>query len=291
MDYLVHVLVLIAIYAILAISLNLAAGYTGLLSLAHAAFYGVGAYSVALLTVRLDTSFLLALAAGALAAGLLGAVVALPSLRLHDDYFVLATFAFQIIVFSILNNWLAVTGGPLGVAGIPRPSLAGFRIASRADFLPLVLIVALAVAVIAYRLGAAPFGRVLKAIREDEIVAQALGKNVVAYKIIVLVVGAGMAAVAGGLYAAYVSFVDPSSFTVLESIFILSLVIVGGAGSFWGPIVGAALLVAMPEGLRFLGFPIAWAANLREILYGVLLVAFMLWRPQGILGLYRFTRS
>jgi branched-chain amino acid transport system permease protein len=129
---------------------------------------------------------------------------------------------------------------------------------------------------------------VLKAIREDEVFAQAAGKNVAAYKVLIFVIGAGMAAIAGVMYAYYISFIDPTSFTVMESIFILSIVIIGGAGSLWGPVIGAVVLVLLPELLRFIGLPISVAANVRQILYGGLLVAFMMWRPHGFLGKYAF---
>jgi branched-chain amino acid transport system permease protein len=121
--------------------------------------------------------------------------------------------------------------------------------------------------------------------------AQASGKNVAAYKVQVFMLGAGLASVAGVLYAHYISFIDPTSFTVMESIFIISIVIIGGAGSLWGPVIGAVVLVTVPEALRFIGLPSAVAANLRQILYGGLLVAFMMWRPQGLLGEYAFQKE
>ena len=126
------------------------------------------------------------------------------------------------------------------------------------------------------------------AIREDEVFAEAAGKNVAAYKVLTFVIGAGMAAVAGVMYAYYISFIDPTRFTVMESIFIISIVIIGGAGSLWGPVVGAVVLVILPEFLRFIGLPSSVAANVRQILYGGLLVAFMLWQPRGLLGKYAF---
>jgi len=138
------------------------------------------------------------------------------------------------------------------------------------------------------RIVLSPFGRVLKAIREDEIFAKASGKNVAAYKVIVFVTGAGMAAMAGVIYAYYISFIDPTSFTVMESIFIISIVIIGGAGSLLGPIVGATVLIVLPELLRLMGLPSSLAANLRQIIYGALLVICMIWKPTGFLGKYSF---
>lgn len=288
MEYLLHILILIGIYTILSVSLNLIAGYTGLLSIAHAAFYGVGAYVVAIMALKLHSPFLVNMICAVLLSSLLGALVGIPSLRIRDDYFVIATFAFQVIMFSILNNWVSFTGGPMGLPGIPQPTILGLEISSNIGFLALVGIMCALTLWISSRIVHSPFGRVLKAIREDEVFAQAAGKNIASYKILVFVIGAGMAAVAGVMYAHYISFIDPTSFTVMESIFIISIVIIGGAGSLWGPVTGAVVLVLLPELLRFVGLPSSVAANLRQIIYGGLLVAFMMWRPKGLLGEYAF---
>jgi len=291
MEYLLHILILIGIYTILSVSLNVIAGYTGLLSIAHAAFYGVGAYVAALMALSLHSPFLVNLVCAVILSGLLGALVGVPSLRIRDDYFVIATFAFQVITFSVLNNWVSFTGGPMGLAGIPHPAVFGVTISSSLGFLLLVGFFCALVLWITGRIVRSPLGRVLKAIREDEVFAQAAGKNVAAYKVLVFVVGAGMAAVAGVVYAHYVSFIDPTSFTVMESIFILAIVIIGGAGSLRGPVLGAVVLVVLPELLRFVGMPSAVAANVRQIIYGGLLVAMMMWRPQGLLGEYAFRKG
>ncbi|MCE7944638.1 branched-chain amino acid ABC transporter permease [candidate division KSB1 bacterium] len=286
MAYLLHILILINIYIIIAISLNLIAGYTGILSIAHAAFYGVGAYVAALFAVNFGTPFLLNLIIAMAMAGAVAAVVAFPSLRIHDDYLVIATFGFQMILFSIFNNWVGLTRGPLGIPGIPQPNIFGFAITSHVEYLALSGVCALAVYFFAKRVIESPFGRVLKAIREDEIFTQALGKNVTRYKILVFVMGGALVAIAGALYAHYVTFIDPTSFTILESIFMISIVIVGGAGSLKGSVVGAAVLIVLPEMLRFLGMPNAIAANMRQIIYGALLVVMMIFRPKGLVGEY-----
>ena len=288
MEYLLHILILIGIYVILSVSLNLIVGFAGLLSIAHAAFYGVGAYAAALLALNLNSPFLINILCAIVLSAMLGVLVGLPSLRILDDYFVIATFAFQIITFSILNNWVSFTGGPMGLPGIPQPVIFGIKISSHIDFLVLTGIFCALSLWLCYRIVQSPFGRVLKSIREDEVFARASGKNIDAYKVLVFVIGAGMAAVAGVIYAYYISFIDPTSFTVMESIFIISIVIIGGAGSLWGPVAGAVVLVVLPEVLRFIGLPSSVAANLRQIIYGGLLVAFMLWRPQGLLGEYAF---
>jgi branched-chain amino acid transport system permease protein len=286
MAYFLHILILINIYIIIAISLNLIAGYTGILSIAHAAFYGVGAYVAALLAVNYETPFLLNLIAAMAVSGIVAALVAFPSLRIHDDYLVIATFGFQMILFSIFNNWVSLTRGPLGIPGIPQPDIFGWHISSHIEFVLLTGVLAAMVYWLARRLVESPFGRVLKAIREDEIFAQSLGKNVTRYKILVFVIGGALSAIAGALYAHYVTFIDPTSFTILESIFMISIVIVGGAGSLLGSVVGAAVLIIIPEMLRFLGMPNAIAANMRQIFYGALLVIMMMFRPRGLVGEY-----
>lgn len=291
MDYILHIAILIGIYLILSTSLNLISGYTGMISIAHAAFYGVGAYVAALMALNTHSPFLVNIVCAVVLCGLLGALVGIPSLRIRDDYFVIATFAFQVITFSVLNNWVSFTGGPMGLPGIPQPTIFGLQISSHFGFLILVAPFCALTLWITHRIVRSPFGRVLKAIREDEVFAQAAGKNIAAFKVLVFVIGAGMAAVAGVMYAHYISFIDPTSFTVMESIFIISIVIIGGAGSMWGPVVGAVALVVLPEILRFIGLPSSVAANMRQILYGGLLVAFMMWRPNGLIGEFSFRKG
>lgn len=290
MEYLIHILILIGIYTILSVSLNLIVGYSGLLSIAHAAFYGVGAYVAALLALKLHSPFLHNIICAIILSGLLGAMVGLPSLRIRDDYFAIATFAFQVITFSIMNNWVSFTGGPMGLPGIPQPTIFGVEINTHYGFLAVVFLLCIIVLWISHKIVNSPFGRVLKSIREDEVFAQALGKNVAFSKVLIFVIGAGMASVAGVMYAYYISFIDPTSFTVIESIFIISIVIIGGAGNIWGSVLAAAVLVILPEALRFLGMPSAIAANMRQIIYGALLVILMLFRPQGFIGEYSFRK-
>ena len=288
MEYLLHIAILIGVYLILAESLNLIAGYTGMLSIAHAAFYGVGAYVAALMASKLNSPFAVNVICAMIICGLLGGLLGIPSLRIKGHYFVIATFAFQVIAFSVLNNWVSFTGGPMGLPGIPQPVICGWKISSNIEFLLLVGFFAVLTVWICHRIVKSPFGRVLMAIREDEVFALAAGKNVAVYKVVVFIVGSGMAAIAGALYAHYISFIDPTSFTVMESIFIISIVIIGGAGSLWGPVIGAVVLVMLPEALRFIGLPSSLAANIRQVLYGGLLVAFMMWRPQGLVGKFGF---
>ncbi|MCX6344591.1 MAG: branched-chain amino acid ABC transporter permease [Armatimonadetes bacterium] len=291
MDYFYHILVVVCIYAVLANSLNLLTGYTGLLSLAHAAFFGIGAYSAGLLALNAHMPFFVCILCAMVVAGILGLMVGLPSLRVRDDYLAITTFAFQILAFGCLNNWVSLTGGPQGLNGIPRPAIFGIVIASNAQFLVLTACVCSFTYWVVARIVRSPFGRVLKAIREDEIFAQSLGKNVAKYKLTVFVISSCLAALIGAVYAFYIVSIDPTGFTVMESIFIVSILIIGGAGSLWGPFVGAVVLVVLPEVLRQVGLPEALAANSRQILYGILLVTFMMWRPQGLFGEYKLGSS
>jgi len=263
-------------------------GYTGILSIAHASFFGVGAYVVALMALKFQTPFFLNISLAIIASGIFGALVGIPSLRLRGDYFIIATFAFQMIAFSILNNLVTFTGGPMGLPGIPQPNIGGYQVTTQFEFLLLVVFLAGLTYWILNRIVTSPFGRLIKAIREDEVFVQATGRNVSTSKIKVFIISGSLASIAGAFYATYVTFIDPSSFTIMESIFIISIVIIGGAANLKGSIIGSIVLVALPELLRFIGLPNSLAANLRQILYGSLLIIFMLWRPQGFLGEYTF---
>ncbi len=288
MSYLWHILVMINIYAVLAVSLDLAVGYTGLLSLCHAAFYGIGAYASTLLMMKAGLGFLPAMILAIPITAALSYLIGLPSLRLRGDYFVLATLGFQVIVFSILYNWVGLTRGPYGIPGIPIPSVFGLQIDTVFRYFVFSGAIALLCLWLLRRLTSSPFGRLLKAVRDDEVAAAALGKNVPRVKMLAFAIGAAFAAVPGALFAGYMRYIDPTSFTLMEAIFILSIVVIGGAGSFYGAITGAAFLVILPEALRFLQIPDAVAANLRQIIYGLLLILLMRFRPQGFFGEYEF---
>lgn len=288
MNYVIPLLITVFIYWILAQSLNLLAGYTGLLSLAQAAFYGIGAYVSALLMMRAGWSFLAALFAGIVAAMLFSFLIGLPSLRLKGDFFVLATLGFQMIAFAVFNNWTGLTHGPFGISGIPKPQILGLAFQTPGAYLILAVALAALVHLLCWRLAISPFGKTLQAIREDEIATIALGKNVSAYKTSAFVLSAGLAAIGGALFACYITYIDPTSFTLDESIFIILILIVGGAGTLRGPVIGAIILVLLPEILRFMQVPDIVAPNLRQIIYGIVLVVLMRYRPQGLAGKYVF---
>ena len=190
------------------------------------------------MAVHFGAPFVIGVIAGMAVAVIISFVISLPSLGLHHDYFLIATLGFQIILFGIFNNWMEVTHGPMGVPGIPQPVIFGWHVTSHLDFVILTAAFACFVYFVVY-LTSSPFGRVLHAIREDDVFAKAHGKNPLRFKVTTFAVSAALAASAGSLYASYITYIGPTSFTVMESILIVSMVIVGGAGSLWGPLSGA----------------------------------------------------
>ena len=287
MEYLIHILIIAGIYSILATSLNLMVGYTGLPAFGHMAFACAGAYASALLTLKIGLPPSLALVIGACLAAILGFVVGLFSLRFHGDFFALVTFGFGVIVFSVANNWITLTRGPMGIPGIPPLFLTEGKSIGITTLAVVVVLVVLTLLII-LRLVRSPFGRVCQGIRDDELVVECLGRKVDRQKIAVFVIGALFAGLAGGLYAHYASFIDPSSFTPMESIAVLVMVVFGGMGSVSGGFVGACLLVLLPECLRLLGLPGSVAGPVRQILYGCLLILLMVFRPRGLVGRFGF---
>jgi branched-chain amino acid transport system permease protein len=283
--YVVSILTLLLIFAILGLSFNLLVGYSGLFSIAHAAFYGVGAYVAALTARDLGLNFLVATALGMLAAGILSGMLAIPALRVSGDYLVIASFGFQFIIYSAFNN-LEITGAGAGVSRIPRPALFGYVFESGLSMLALAAVFTGLTLALCWRLTTSPFGRVLRAMRDDEVAIQGLGKNITAAKVIVFVISGALAAVAGALYAFTFNYIFPDNFTLAESVFIFTLVIVGGAGTLRGSLVGAVVVVLLPEALRFLTVSETLAAPIRQLAYSVLVIVFLMFRPQGILGEY-----
>ncbi len=288
MEYLLHILVIVCIYSILSMSLDIILGYTGIPALGHAAFSLIGAYTSALLSLNLKISPFIGMICGGILASFLGMIITFPAFRLKGDYLALATFGFGIIVYSIAKNWVSLTRGPMGLPGIPGFKIFGYEIKEVWQYLIFVFIIAVMIYFLLSLLINRPFGRVLKSIREDEIASCALGKNTQFFKLRVFMLGGFFAGVAGSLYAHYITFIDPSSFTVIESLTILLMVIFGGMGTLKGSVIGAFLLIMIPEFLRFVGLPSSIAAPLRQMLYGLILVILMIYRPQGIIGKYRW---
>lgn len=288
MEYFLHILVISGIYIILTLSLNLIVGFTGLPSLGHIAFACVGAYTSSLLALIYGISPWLGLVIGACIASVTGIIVGFAAMRLKGDYLAFATFGLGIIVYAVSKNWVALTRGPMGLPGIPGFTLPGFEIRPVWAYLTLVIVFVFITAFVINRIVHSPFGRILKSIREDELASLSIGKDINKYKLIVFVIGAFFGGIAGSLYAHYITFIDPSSFTPMESITVLLMVVFGGMGSMKGSFLGALVLVIFPEMLRFLGMPSSFAAPLRQMIYGLLLIILMIKRPQGIVGKYRF---
>jgi branched-chain amino acid transport system permease protein len=282
--YVAHYLVMVGIYTILAVSLNLLMGYAGIFSLAHAAVYGIGAYASALVALKLGLGFWGGLVVAAVAGACAAALVGIPSLRVAGDYYIVASFGLQVVILTVFMNWTDLTNGHAGLAGIPRPRVFGLVIDNPFKYVVLSLALAALTYAVCRRLTGSAFGRTLRAVREDEIAAQATGKNVTLVKIVITTISSALGALGGSLYAHYITYINPSSFTLDESIFIMSIVILGGTERLAGPVVGAFILLAVPEALKFLAIPDTVAAPTRQILYGGLLILFMFVRPEGILG-------
>lgn len=282
MEYALHLAIFICFYTLLAQSLNLAAGKTGLISLAHAGFYGIGAYTTALLGLYCGFSFWLNLPIAILLSGAIAFLISLVALRTVEDYFIICTLGIQVIIFSVMNNWMELTRGPLGIPGIPAIQLFGFAIDSKISFLLLSVFFTVIVWWLLNNLCNSGFGKTLTAISEDEIYAQSIGKNVYLSKTIAFTLSALFAAIPGTLYAHYISYIDPTSFTVSESIYILSIVIIGGMGNLTGSFLAATFMVLLPEILRFVGMPDSVAANMRQIIYGIILVVVMMTGKNGV---------
>lgn len=289
MDYLFHIMVLIALYSIFAISLNLELGYTGLYNFGHVAFFGIGAYTSALLSLAgmpVSASMVCAMAL----AGVVGGLLAFPALRLTGDYFGIATLVFAEMVRLFFLNERGLTRGPMGLPGIPRPFWIPEGVAGLPLYLLFCIILSALVFLLVRRLTTSPFGRALKVVREDEHVAQALGKNVFVLKIKSVVIGSVLAGLAGALWAHYVSYISPGDFTLNETILVLLCVVLGGRGTNWGPIMGAFAVVFFGEAVRFLPIPPdfgQFVGPFQGMVYGVILVVMMLKRPEGILPEHR----
>ena len=280
MEYILHLLILIVIYIMLSQSLSLTAGFGGMVSLAHAGFYGIGAYTTALLAVNYHIPFFITLPVAMLICGIIALLLSTIALRTVEDYFIICTLGIQVIVFSLMNNWMSLTNGPLGIPGIPPIIIIGLDFSNKLLFLTLSLLLASIIFYFLRFLINSSFGRTLIALSEDEIYTQSIGKSVYLTKVIAFTVSAIIASIPGVLYAHYISYIDPTSFTVDESIFILSIVIIGGMRKMWGMVIASSFLVLLPEALRFVGLPNSIAANLRQIIYGIILI-FVIFNSSG----------
>jgi branched-chain amino acid transport system permease protein len=283
--YLQNIAVLFCINGILALTLNFIMGYAGIFSLAHAIFFGVGAYVTAYIALNASDSLLLCMGASAAVSAILSMALALPALRVRGEYFVAASLGLQVIGVTIFSEWKSATGGLGGMIGIPRPTLLGYTFNDDLAFLALAVVVLLIMIGIIALLVRGSFGRSLMTIRDSESAAQTYGKHVNAIKTLSVAVSSGLAGIGGCLYAFYMSFINVESFTLEMSILLMAMVIIGGTGTLFGPIVGAALLMSLPAALTYLPFlPPAELGTIQQIIYGLAMMLLMMFRPGGLVG-------
>lgn len=290
-----------AIWAMLTVSLNLVVGFSGLLSIGHIGFFGLGAYSVAILTSttsyeQLRTGsiptfgwpFFAALPVAILVAGLVALLVGIAFNRFRDDIYVLVSFGFAIIAFNVFLNLREITRGAFGIHDVARPQIGSWVFDTEIELMLLAMALMVIVVGISWFIVSSSFGRVLTAIREDEQVAAVFGYRVTQYKLAVWVISAMMAGLAGGMFASWTTFIDPNSFILLESVLLVAIVILGGLATIWGSLLGALAFVLLEEGMRFLpGLPQEYVGQARQVVLGIMLVLLMLFRPQGLLGRFR----
>ena len=284
MDFWLSYAALAAIYVLLGLSTNLLVGIAGIFSVSQAAVFGVGAYIVSYLLMNDVVTFLPAMLIAAVFCVALNVLVTLPALRVSGDYFVVTSFGIQLLATAIFTNWTTGTGGANGLPGIPPADLLGRSLDSNAEMAGLCLSAMVLGCAAFWLIMRAPFGRLLRAIREDELAVAAAGKNVLRAKVSAAAMAGAFAGSAGGLYATFLSFIDPSSFDLDASILLLTMVVVGGARTLAGSIIGPFLLLALPQVLTLIEIPTTIAAAARQLIYGVLLIVFMLFRPQGLAG-------
>lgn len=285
MDYMLHIIIMILINTILVVSFNILLGYTGIFALCHAAFYGIGAYAATLLMKDAGFSFFPAMFCAMGVAALCSLIIAIPGLRIHWDYMVIFAFSFQMVVYHLTLNWMSLTRGPQGIAGIPPASIFGFEFVSKPAFLLLCAILCSGVLYFVHRLEKSFFGLVLKGIMDDSVAVKSIGKNVTLHKIGAFAVASGLAAVSGSLIAVYISYISPGYFDLHMSVFIVIALIFGGLGSIPGAVLGTLVLTALPELLRFIPhLPSTMLGGTRDLIYGSILLFFILFRPQGIMG-------
>ena len=284
MDFLYSYLIFAEIYVLLGLSTNLLVGVVGIFSVSQAAVFGVGAYIVADFLLSATLGFIPALVIAAACCILLNILVTLPSLRVAGDYFVVTSFGIQLLATAAFVNWTEGTGGANGLPGIPPADVFGLTIGDTAHYLVLTTIFAILGCISFWLIMRAPFGRLLRAIREDEQAVAAAGKGVLRAKVEAAALAGAFGGIAGGLYATFLSFIDPYSFDLDASILLLTMIVVGGARTLGGSILGPFLLLALPQALTLVAIPNSLAAPLRQLIYGVLLMAFALFRPQGLLG-------
>ncbi|TQK62679.1 branched-chain amino acid transport system permease protein [Brevibacillus sp. AG162] len=283
-NYWLDVATLALFYVVLAQGLNVVVGFAGLLDLGYAAFFAVGAYTTGILMTVYQWSFWLTLPVSMLFAAMVGVIIGAPTLRLRSDYLAIVTLGFGEIIRILAIN-LTITGSASGIYGIPRPSIGGYVLGGQIDFYYLILIIAVLAVVAVKRLGTSRIGRAWMYIREDEDAAEAMGINRINMKLLAYSIGAVIGSLAGSVFAVKMSAIAPLSFSFTQSIMILLAVVLGGLGSIPGVVLGAVLVIALPELLRSV-------EDWRYLIFGAALVAMMLFRPQGLWpALYEMKRD
>jgi branched-chain amino acid transport system permease protein len=280
MEYVLTIGVLISIFVILASSYNLVIGYGGLASVAHPIFYALGAYGASLLAIHAGWPPPLAILAGGLVAVVASVLLALSALRVSGDYLLIASLGFQLGILQVIKNF-EFTGGPGGLSSIPSTITGPMRTPA---FLAISMAGAALTVWLISRIVHGPYGRAITAMRDEELAFSALGRNAMSIKIVVFAIGCGIAGIAGGLYAFYFQYVSPEQYEVLQSAAILTMVVLGGMGTTWGPVVGAILLISVPQGITFLNLPPSVMAPLQGIIFTSLVLLFLFWRPAGLVG-------
>ncbi len=281
--YLVHVAVLVCVYVILSLSLNLSLGFSGYLNLGHVALFGIGAYTSALLNTS-GVNFILCLISSGIVSGAFGFALIFGTKRLKGDYYALASLGFAFVVNSLLLNLVGLTRGPLGVTGIPKPNIFGFIIKNNFTYLMFVLAILFLSLLFFYKLTKSPFGKLLEAMRDDEMAVRSFGKNADKLKFKAMTISAVIAGISGSLFAHYIGYIDPGMFYINEIILVITIVIIGGLASIKGSVVAGILVISISEFLRFVNLPSSYVGPGRQIMYALILIIVLLRKPRGLYG-------
>lgn len=297
MNYVSHLVIYVCIYSTATLGLNFILGSCGRLSLAHGAYFAIGCYSYALGRVVLGLQFAVAVGLAAVVAAGLSVPLAIMGRRYRGDFFVLTSLAIQVLVLSaitcwfkpgaVLGSWSNLTNGPFGIASVSGPEVAGWRPHTPAAAIVLFLPCLLIAGVLSSVWLRSPWGRTLRALRDDEVAARGLGKPMGVFLTQAFAVGCGLAGIGGALYAAYAGYIDPSVASLDQGVILVSMLVVGGCGNLRGPIVGAFVFLLLPEALRAVPMAEAVAASARAVIFGILLVLVVHLRPHGLAGVYR----
>jgi branched-chain amino acid transport system permease protein len=286
-SYGIYMMTLLCVYLMAAFGLNLIVGYAGQMSIGQAAFYGIGAYTAAILMTRLGMTFWMVLPLAAVVCFVIGLALGFPALRVQHHYLAFATLGFNVLVFLVMRNEESLTGGTFGIANIPRPSLFGYSLDGALPFFYFCFVSVIALATVLWWLLRSPWGRAFAALRDNPIRAESTGVNITAYTLLAFAIGAACAGIGGVYLAALVNFIEPGQFHLSVSLMMLLAVIVGGSGRFFGPVLGSVVVVLLPEWLRFL-------QDWYLAIFGFAVIALMVFLPGGLLSLadrFKFGRS